>query len=170
MKPKSRDKPGMVVLEVTSDGMNTVARGLDTTILAQRTAFLRPDSLVAVIMLADENDCSVMDSGGRFRIPASSTLPGLRDQSKPRVLPLLRGRGGEPSVWVHQPDAGSQLRPGRLSSQGRSPESALLAAEKTLRIRPSHSDLHYPSRSSRLRPSAGTGPLRWQPAAEIARA
>ena len=32
---------------------------LDTELLEQRQAFLRPDSLVAIVMLTDENDCSV---------------------------------------------------------------------------------------------------------------
>ncbi|HWO11594.1 MAG TPA: hypothetical protein VNN80_19000 [Polyangiaceae bacterium] len=32
---------------------------LDQTLLSQRAAFLRPDSLVAIIMLSDENDCSM---------------------------------------------------------------------------------------------------------------
>jgi hypothetical protein len=36
---------------------------IDQTILDQRAAFLRPDSLVAVVMLSDENDCSVKASG-----------------------------------------------------------------------------------------------------------
>jgi hypothetical protein len=31
----------------------------DANILAQRSAFLRPDSLVSIIMLTDENDCSI---------------------------------------------------------------------------------------------------------------
>jgi hypothetical protein len=39
-----------------------VPQGRDDNILAQRKAFLRADSLVAVIMLTDENDCSVRDS------------------------------------------------------------------------------------------------------------
>jgi hypothetical protein len=34
----------------------------DGTLLAQRAAFLRPDSLVAIIMLTDENDCSIDES------------------------------------------------------------------------------------------------------------
>ncbi|MBN1609397.1 MAG: hypothetical protein JW940_22390, partial [Polyangiaceae bacterium] len=34
----------------------------DATILAQRKAFLRPDSLVAIVMLTDENDCSIADA------------------------------------------------------------------------------------------------------------
>ncbi|HEX2881032.1 MAG TPA: hypothetical protein VHO25_15980, partial [Polyangiaceae bacterium] len=39
------------------------ASGVDQTILAQRAAFLRPDSLVTVLMMTDENDCSVKASG-----------------------------------------------------------------------------------------------------------
>ncbi len=43
---------------------NTLApQGVDTVLLAQREAFLRPDSLVSVILLADENDCSVSTMG-----------------------------------------------------------------------------------------------------------
>jgi hypothetical protein len=34
---------------------------MDTTLLKQRADFLRPDSLVAVMMITDENDCSVKD-------------------------------------------------------------------------------------------------------------
>ncbi len=34
------------------------------TVLAQRAAFLRPDSLVAIVMLTDENDCSIQDEDG----------------------------------------------------------------------------------------------------------
>ncbi len=37
--------------------------GCDETLLAQRAAFLRPDSLVAIVMLSDENDCSIRDDG-----------------------------------------------------------------------------------------------------------
>jgi hypothetical protein len=50
----------------TSTGMNCVqpatgadgAQLLDDVLLAQRAAFLRDDSLVAIVMLSDENDCS----------------------------------------------------------------------------------------------------------------
>ncbi|HNS98229.1 MAG TPA: hypothetical protein PKL73_14860 [Polyangiaceae bacterium] len=37
--------------------------GVDQTVLQQRKDFLRPDSLVAIVMLTDENDCSVIDGG-----------------------------------------------------------------------------------------------------------
>lgn len=48
---------------------------VDQTVLAQRDAFLRPDSLVAIIMLTDENDCSAVD-GGIGWLTAQGSLPG----------------------------------------------------------------------------------------------
>lgn len=43
--------------EAGADGKPAV----DTELLAQRAKFLRPDSLVAVVMLSDENDCSLKE-------------------------------------------------------------------------------------------------------------
>jgi hypothetical protein len=48
-------------LEVVQSGGSTVKEGIDETVLAQRDAFLRADSLVGVIILSDENDCSIVD-------------------------------------------------------------------------------------------------------------
>jgi hypothetical protein len=45
---------------------------LDEALLAQRSAFLRPDSLVAVIMLSDENDCSIQVGGRSWLVSAIS--------------------------------------------------------------------------------------------------
>ncbi len=42
---------------------NTEGQGTDNELLAERINFLRPDSLVAIVMLTDENDCSVADVG-----------------------------------------------------------------------------------------------------------
>jgi hypothetical protein len=47
---------------------------VDGTILAQRAAFLRPDSLVAVVMLSDENDCSIVDEGYGWLIAKSTPM------------------------------------------------------------------------------------------------
>jgi len=44
-----------------SNAYQSVGVGTDEVLLQQRALFLRPDSLVAVVMLTDENDCSVMD-------------------------------------------------------------------------------------------------------------
>ena len=40
----------------------TSRKGVDDALLAQRAQFLRPDSLVAIVMLTDENDCSLRDT------------------------------------------------------------------------------------------------------------
>ena len=40
--------------------------GTDTQLLQQRRDFLRPDSLVSIILVTDENDCSVVDGGQGF--------------------------------------------------------------------------------------------------------
>lgn len=48
---------GLNCVQPAVDGDNRIL--LDETLLAQREAFLRPDSLVAIIMLSDENDCSI---------------------------------------------------------------------------------------------------------------
>jgi hypothetical protein len=52
----------------------TVVEGIDETILAQRAAFLRPDSLVAIIMLSDENDCSIVDEGYGWLIARAAAM------------------------------------------------------------------------------------------------
>jgi hypothetical protein len=45
---------------------DAVLSGVDTALLQQRADFLRPDSLVAVLMITDENDCSIIDGGQGF--------------------------------------------------------------------------------------------------------
>lgn len=40
---------------------------VDEVVLAQREAFLRPESLVNIIILTDENDCSIMDGGTYYK-------------------------------------------------------------------------------------------------------
>ncbi len=47
-------------LSVSNDGQFTVLSGIDTTLLDQRAAFLRPDSAVIVVILSDEDDCSIV--------------------------------------------------------------------------------------------------------------
>ncbi len=52
-----------------------VGEGLDEELLAQRRAFLRPDSLVAIVMLTDENDCSVALGGQGQLVGDSRRMP-----------------------------------------------------------------------------------------------
>ena len=49
--------------------------GCDDALLAQRKAFLRPDSLVAIVMLSDENDCSIRDDTVGWFVASSNRMP-----------------------------------------------------------------------------------------------
>ena len=60
--------------------------GVDTKLLEQRAAFLRPDSLLVVIALSDENDASVRD-GSQFYWATQRYEPGT---SKSYRLPKAR--------------------------------------------------------------------------------
>ncbi|MEZ4293429.1 MAG: hypothetical protein R3B70_00510 [Polyangiaceae bacterium] len=80
--------------EVTIDDNGAVLlKGTDKVLLAQRKAFLRPDSALAIVVLSDEDDCSIRESGqyyyvaqlkgqagGAFHLPAAravcSVAPG----------------------------------------------------------------------------------------------
>jgi hypothetical protein len=65
------------------DGKSFV-QGTDKELLAERAAFLRPDSLVAIILLTDENDCSIKDVGKSFNAAQLGT------QKNPVHLPRAR--------------------------------------------------------------------------------
>jgi hypothetical protein len=60
--------------------------GLDQTILKQRHDFLRPDSLLAVIVVTDENDSNVDPQalGGQAWAYLNSTFPGSPTSGPPR--------------------------------------------------------------------------------------
>ncbi len=50
--------------DVQKDGSGvTLTTGIDMEVLAERQSFLRPDSAVMVVVLTDENDCSIIDDG-----------------------------------------------------------------------------------------------------------
>lgn len=49
--------------------------GIDQTLLDQRKAFLRPNSLLAVIMLTDENDCSIEDKDQAYLVAEDDWHP-----------------------------------------------------------------------------------------------
>ncbi len=72
--------------EITVQNGQAIASGTDTILLQQRRDFLRPDSALVILLLTDENDCSIRDSGSNFFAGQSSSPDG----SGPLVLP--RGR------------------------------------------------------------------------------
>jgi hypothetical protein len=51
-----------------------VPSGKDANLLAQRASFLRSDSLVAIIFLTDENDCSIQESGQYYYAARSDII------------------------------------------------------------------------------------------------
>lgn len=52
----------------------SVGMGTDATLLAQRQAFLRPDSVLAIVVMSDENDCSIQDQGYGWLIARSAAM------------------------------------------------------------------------------------------------
>ncbi|HLM75091.1 MAG TPA: hypothetical protein VK459_20415, partial [Polyangiaceae bacterium] len=67
-------------IEVAKEGSVSKARGVDEVLLAQRAEFLRPDSLVAILMLSDENDCSISEQGLAHLATRFQPLPRLRSE------------------------------------------------------------------------------------------
>jgi hypothetical protein len=72
-------------IRVSVTGSLAIVEGPDFVVLDQRKAFMRADSLLAIVMISDENDCSIIDGkigwivgssalGGRqFRMPAPTS-------------------------------------------------------------------------------------------------
>ncbi|HEY4105419.1 MAG TPA: hypothetical protein VGM44_16085, partial [Polyangiaceae bacterium] len=75
-------------LTINADGTKTCA-GCDQTLLAQRKAFLRPDSLVAIVMLTDENDCSIRDADVGWFVASS-------DEHMPRATAVCATNPNDP--------------------------------------------------------------------------
>ncbi|MGC4091498.1 MAG: hypothetical protein QM756_27190 [Polyangiaceae bacterium] len=67
------EPPSAVTLISANEGVTITAP--DATVLAQRAAFLRADSLVGIVILSDENDCSIKD-GELGYLASSSSLNG----------------------------------------------------------------------------------------------
>jgi len=60
--------------QVVVQGGEAALVGTDQVLLEQRRAFLRPDSLLIIVSLSDENDCSIRD-GGRFYLAGQTFDP-----------------------------------------------------------------------------------------------
>ncbi len=61
--------------DVVVNGAEAELVGTDQVLLDQRAAFLRPDSNLVIVMLSDENDCSVRD-GGQYFFASQIYQPG----------------------------------------------------------------------------------------------
>jgi hypothetical protein len=66
------EPPAAVV--VPSGSSLAQVQGVSAEVLAQRQAFLRSDSVLGIVMLSDENDCSIQDTGYGWLIARSSPM------------------------------------------------------------------------------------------------
>lgn len=51
---------------IVLENNTAIPKGTDQIVLTQRGDFLRPDSTVAILILSDENDCSIRDGGQAY--------------------------------------------------------------------------------------------------------
>lgn len=63
-----------VSIEVQMRTATTAPVGIDQDLLTQRDNFLRPDSSVVVVMLTDENDCSIIDESYGWLISRAAPM------------------------------------------------------------------------------------------------
>lgn len=71
-------------IEVEADGRSKRV-GIDQELLAQRAAFLRPDSSVVALILTDENDCSIVDEGYGWLVARADAI--YRSTSACKISP-----------------------------------------------------------------------------------
>ncbi len=97
-------------LTLVSNNNQASWSGVDTTILQQRHDFLRPDSLVAVIVLSDENDSEIdvrsyQGSGYLFMSntfsPPRATSACAVDPNSAACLPCSSSTGTDPNCLVN---------------------------------------------------------------------
>ena len=53
----------------------SVSTGVNQELLAQRAAFLRPSSALAIVLMSDENDCSIRDDSVGWFVGTTSRMP-----------------------------------------------------------------------------------------------
>jgi hypothetical protein len=67
---------------MTNDGVSSVRGPVNALVLEQRARFLRSDSLLAIVMLTDENDCSIVDENGERGWLVGGRTPMTRASSE----------------------------------------------------------------------------------------
>jgi len=122
-------------LNIVQDSGVSRPEGIDQIVLDQREAFLRPDSLVGVIVLSDENDCSIINegqgwlvglqtnAGAPFQMPRATSACATDPQSECCRSCAANEAGGPPE--------GCQA----LSSDPECAKGTLTVAEDNLNLR-----------------------------------
>jgi len=85
---------------------------VNETLLAQRKAFLRPDSLLAIVMLTDENDCSLLDDDG-----TQAWLAASQDVQMPRASAACAVSADDPCCHTCAAEAPSGCTPNANDSE-----------------------------------------------------
>jgi len=62
-------------ISITQVGGASTSTGVNQDLLAERAAFLRPSSALAVVLMSDENDCSIRDKNVGWFVGATSHMP-----------------------------------------------------------------------------------------------
>jgi hypothetical protein len=65
------EPPSNIIIDSSSNQTVAVTNPPDTTVLAERSYFLRPDSAVAIVLLSDEDDCSIIDYAQGWLVAAN---------------------------------------------------------------------------------------------------
>jgi len=115
-------------LSVQNVSQQSVVMGINDTLLAQREAFLRPDSSLAIVIFSDENDCSIIDKSIGWYV-ASARGPGSSTSSHmPRATSACDSDPNDPccrscAAAEGTPPAGCQaLSADSVCSQIQAPE------------------------------------------------
>lgn len=95
---------------IVVDNLKAIPMGTDDVLLKQRMEFMRPDSLLAIVMLTDENDCSIKEFGqfyyaGQLRNGASPVrLPRARQEcAQDPHDPCCKSCGQSQDTCPHDP-------------------------------------------------------------------
>jgi hypothetical protein len=68
-------EPPSAIIINQSNETEAVVNPPDNAVLTQRSAFLRPDSAVAIILISDEDDCSIIDYGKGYVVGGVWPMP-----------------------------------------------------------------------------------------------
>ncbi|HWP07659.1 MAG TPA: hypothetical protein VNN72_18035, partial [Polyangiaceae bacterium] len=93
------DPEPVTTLDHTDDTATAIRGDTNIIVLAQRQAFLRPDSVLAIVMLTDENDCSVVDEDGAQGWLVSykgGTEPNAQLWHMPRATSICESNPSDP--------------------------------------------------------------------------
>jgi hypothetical protein len=83
------EPPSAIALNQYNSQTEATINPPDNALLTQRAAFLRPDSAVAIVLISDETDCSIIDYGQGWLVAAN-------DQAFPRPTSQCAANPNDP--------------------------------------------------------------------------